>query len=467
MSTRSSVVEGLHAILRPDQVLHEPEELLVYESDGLTLLRGRPLAVVLPETTDEVVSVVRLLAQSGIPFVARGAGTGLSGGAYAERGSVIIGLARMSRILRIDYQNRLAVVQPGLINLNLMRAVEHEGFYYAPDPSSQMSCTIGGNVAENSGGPHCLKHGMTTTHILALEVVLPDGELVNLGSGGSDTPGYNLVGMFVGSEGMFGIATAITVRLTRIPQAVKTMLADFMSVEGASRAVSAIIAARILPAALEMMDHATVAAVEASVLAAGLPADAAAVLIIELDGVAAGLDGEVTRVAEICRREGARQVRVARDADERLKIWAGRKGAFGAMGRISPDLMVQDAVIPRSKLPEVLPEVYRIAERHRLRIANVFHAGDGNLHPNINFDSRDADEVRRLNLACREIMELCVRAGGSITGEHGVGMEKIEFMSLIFSDADLTAMASLRSCFDPRGLSNPGKVLPVHRCRAF
>ncbi|MBI4467840.1 MAG: FAD-binding protein [Acidobacteria bacterium] len=464
---KNPIVEELLAILRKDQVLHEPDELLVYESDGLTLHRSRPLAVVLPESTEDVAALLRLLARLGVPFVARGAGTGLSGGGVAESDAVIIGLARMNRILRIDYENRLAIVEPGLINLHLTRAVEPRGYYYAPDPSSQMSCTIGGNVAENSGGPHCLKHGMTTNHILALEVVLPDGQVVELGGGGAEAPGYNLVGLFVGSEGMFGIATKITVRLKRAPQAVKTMLVDFLRVEDASRAVSAIIAARILPAALEMMDRATVKAVEASVLAAGLPTDAAAVLIIELDGVSAGLAEDEGSVIEICKREGARQVRVARNAEERIRLWAGRKGAFGAMGRISPDLMVQDAVIPRSKLPEVLPAVYRIAERCRLRVSNVFHAGDGNLHPNINFDSRDVDEVRRVNLACKEIMELCVQAGGSITGEHGVGLDKKEYMHLIFSDEDLSAMAALRSCFDPQGLANPGKVLPMHRCRAF
>lgn len=461
------ISEQLRQILPPDRVLSERDEVLAYESDGLTIHRNRPLAVVLPESAEEVSAIVRLLGRVHVPFVARGAGTGLSGGALAAPDSVLIELARMNRIIKVDYENRLAVVETGLINAHLSRAVAEAGYYYAPDPSSQMSCTIGGNVAENSGGPHCLKHGMTTNHILALEVVLPDGEIVQLGSAGADTPGYNLVGVFIGSEGMFGIATKITVRLMRIPQAVKTMLADFTTVEAASRAVSAIIAARILPAALEMMDNLTVKAVEASVLAAGLPTDAAAVLIVELDGLAAGIEGEAECVANICKAEGARQVRIAENAEERAKLWAGRKGAFGAMGRISPDLMVQDGVIPRSKLPAVLSEVYRIADRYHLRVSNVFHAGDGNLHPNINFDSRNDEEVRRVRQASKEIMELCVSAGGSITGEHGVGLDKRDYMPLIFNEDDLGAMAALRSCFDPQGIANPGKVIPIHRCRAF
>jgi glycolate oxidase subunit GlcD len=391
----------------------------------------------------------------------------LSGGAVAEQNGVIIELARMNRILKIDYENRLAVVEPGLVNIQLSRVIESAGYFYAPDPSSQTSCTIGGNVAENAGGPHCLKYGMTTNHILGLEVVLPDGEVVQLGGHGTDTIGYNLLGVFIGSEGMFGIATKITVQLLRRPQAVKTMLADFTSVEDASRTVSAIIAAGILPAALEMMDNATIRAVEASVFAAGTPTDAAAVLIIELDGLGVTLEQEANRVVEICRTHGARNVRVARDEAERAQLWAGRKGAFGAMGRISPDLMIQDAVIPRSKLPEVLTEIFQIAERYGLRVANVFHAGDGNLHPNINFDAREPDQLKRVKEASREIMQLCVRAGGTITGEHGVGLDKIDYMPLIFSDADLSAMARVRACFDPQGLCNPGKVIPLHRCKAF
>jgi glycolate oxidase subunit GlcD len=341
------------------------------------------------------------------------------------------------------------------------------GFFYAPDPSSQMSCTIGGNVAENSGGPHCLKYGMTAGHILGLEVVLPTGEIISLDGNGTDAPGYNLLGVFIGSEGTFGIVTKITVRLTPVPQAVRTLLADFLTVEAASHTVSDIIAAGILPSALEMMDQATIQAVEDSIYASGLPTDAAAVLLIELDGLRVSVDHDAERIVTICHQWGARTVRQARDEAERARLWAGRKGAFGAMGRISPDLMVQDAVIPRSKLPEVLPEIYRIAARYGLKMANVFHAGDGNLHPNICYDGRNPEEVTRVDAACREIMELCLRVGGSLTGEHGIGLDKIKYMPLAFSEADLDAMARVRAVFDPKGLCNPGKVLPVRRCRAF
>lgn len=460
-------IAALKEIVGEEDVIAEPERLLVYECDGLSIHKHPPRAVVFPESTEEVVRVVRLLRHYRIPFLARGAGTGLSGGAVALQGGVILELARMNRILEIDYENRLAVVEPGVINLMLTRAVADAGYFYAPDPSSQMACTLGGNVAENAGGPHCLKYGMTVHHVLGLEVVLPTGEVVTLGGRGADAVGYDLLGLFIGSEGTFGIATKITVRLLRRPQTVKTLLADFLTVEEASRAVSAIIAAGILPSALEMMDRATIEAVEASVYAAGLPTDAAAVLLIELDGLAESVHYDAERVREICRASGARQVQVARDEAERARLWAGRKGAFGALGRLSPDLMVQDAVIPRSKLPEVLPEIYRIAARYGLRMANVFHAGDGNLHPNICFDGRDADQVRRVETACREIMELCVRVGGSLTGEHGVGLDKIAYMSLVFTEEDLDAMARVRAIFDPDGLCNPGKVLPVRRCRAF
>ncbi len=460
-------IAALKEIVGEEDVIAEPERLLVYECDGLSIHKHPPRAVVFPESTEEVVRVVQLLRHYRIPFLARGAGTGLSGGAVALQGGVILELARMNRILEIDYENRLAVVEPGVINLMLTRAVADAGYFYAPDPSSQMACTLGGNVAENAGGPHCLKYGMTVHHVLGLEVVLPTGEVVTLGGRGADAVGYDLLGLFIGSEGTFGIATKITVRLLRRPQTVTTLLADFLTVEEASRAVSAIIAAGILPSALEMMDRATIEAVEASVYAAGLPTDAAAVLLIELDGLAESVHYEAERVREICRASGARQVQVARDEVERARLWAGRKGAFGALGRLSPDLMVQDAVIPRSKLPEVLPEIYRIAARYGLRMANVFHAGDGNLHPNICFDGRDTDQVRRVKAACREIMELCVRVGGSLTGEHGVGLDKIAYMSLVFTEEDLDAMARVRAVFDPDGLCNPGKVLPVRRCRAF
>jgi glycolate oxidase subunit GlcD len=460
------LVKKLCAALDNHRVLSEPDELLVYECDGLTYHKNRPRAVVFPQSTEEVSAVIKILAHENVPFVARGAGTGLSGGAIAQANGVIIELARMNRILKIDYENQLATVEPGVINIFLSQAIASRGYFYAPDPSSQTSCTLGGNVAENAGGPHCLKYGMTTNHILGLEVVLPDGEIIEMG-GEADQIGYDLRGVFVGSEGMFGIATKITVRLMRRPQSVETLLADFTSVVDASRAVSAIIAAGILPAALEMMDNATIRAVEASVFAAGNPTDAAALLIVELDGFESALQPEADRITEICRANGARQVRQARNEAERLQIWAGRKGAFGAMGRISPDLMIQDAVVPRSKLPDILGEILKIGKRLELTIANVFHAGDGNLHPNLMFDARDSGQVERVKEAGREIMQLCVRAGGSITGEHGVGLDKIHYMPLIFSQVDLDAMARVRACFDPHNVCNPGKVIPIHRCRAF
>lgn len=462
-----TLIQDLEAIVGAKNVLSHPDQLIVYESDSLTIHKRSPGAVVLPASSEEVAQVVKVLWKSEVPFVARGAGTGLSGGALAESRGVIVELARLNRILEIDLENRLAVVEPGVVNIMLTNAVADAGYLYAPDPSSEKVCTIGGNVAENAGGPHCLKYGMTTNHILGLEVVLPNGEIVQLGGGGADTVGYNLLGLFIGSEGTFGIATKIIARLVRKPQGVKTMLADFATIESASRAVSGIIAAGIIPAALEMMDQAAIQAVEASVYASGLPKDAAAVLIIELDGLDASVDSDAVRTIEICQTNRAREIRVAHNDAERERLWAGRKGAFGAMGRISPDLMVQDAVIPRSKLPEVLTEIYRIADHNRLKIASVFHAGDGNLHPNIYFDGRDLEGVKRVDAACREIMEYCVSVGGTLTGEHGIGLDKLKYMSLVFDDVDLEAMTRVRAVFDPKGLCNPGKVLPVRQCREF
>ena len=462
----ASVVSKLRAALGNRNVLTERDELLVYESDALTLHKYLPAAVVIPASSEEVAAAVRILAGERIPFAPRGAGTGLSGGALSVGDGVVIELARLNRILKLDYENRLALVETGVINVNLSQATAPRGFHYAPDPSSQMACTIGGNVAENSGGPHCLKYGMTVNHVLGLEVVLPSGDIVNLGGGGVDLPGYDLVGVFVGSEGTFGIATKAVLKLTRLPQSIKTLLVEFMSVTDASRSVSEIIARGILPAALEMIDQATIRAIENSIFAGGFPVDVAAMLIVEVDGLQAGLDATAEKAAEICLRNGARAVRVAKDDGERQRLWGARKRAFGAMGRLKADLMVQDAVIPRSKLPEVLDEIYRISERYDLTVANVFHAGDGNLHPNISFDGRDPDQVRRVEAASKEIMNLCVRAGGSITGEHGVGLDKIESMRLIFSDEDLSRMLALREVFNPLGLCNPGKVIPTTKtCR--
>jgi glycolate oxidase subunit GlcD len=469
----AKLFDDLRAVVGRDGVLTDDDEMLVYECDGLTTTKSRPLAVIFPRTTDEVSRVVRLLAQNGVPFGPRGAGTGLSSGAVAlgcEPGqrAAVIEMARMNRILEVDYANRRAVVQPGVINVRLSQAVAAAGYYYAPDPSSQTACTLGGNVAENSGGPHCLKYGLTTNHILGLEVVLPTGRVVHLGAGGADTVGYDLLGAFVGSEGTFGIATEITVRLTRTPQMVITLLADFTDVVDASRAVSAIIAAGLLPSALEMIDGVTIRAVESSIYAAGYPTDAAACLIVELDGLRAGLESQAQAVSDICREHGARSVRAASDETERKKLWAGRKGAFGALGRVSPDLFIQDAVVPRTKLPEVLAAFYRIGAKYKLKLSTVFHAGDGNLHPNINFDSRNAEEVERVHAAGKEIMKLCIDAGGSITGEHGVGMDKIGYMPLIFDQASLDAMLAVKEVFNPTGLCNPGKAVPAQKmCREY
>ena len=454
-----NLIENLGAIVGRENVLSRPDELLVYECDGLPQHKYRPRAVVFPSSTEETSAIMRELARTKTPFTPRGAGTGLSGGALALNNGVVIEFARMRKILRIDVENRLAVVQPGVVNLHVSRAVAPYGLYYVPDPSSQPSCTIGGNIAESAGGIHCLKYGTTTDHVVACRVVLAGGEVVDLDS----DSGYDLLGVYVGSEGTFGITTEATLKLSQVPPAVRTLLAEFAEVDDASHAVSAIIAAGVMPAALEMMDHEIIRAVEASVFAAGLPPDAGAALLIELDGIEAGLDDEARKVTSICMEYGARNCRLARDETERKKLWAARKGAFGAIGRISPDSMIQDAVVPRSRLPEVLRAAYEIAARNQLRIANVFHAGDGNLHPLICFDSRFADEVRRVKEAGRELMQVCVAVGGTITGEHGVGLDKRELLPLVFSEADMSAMLSVRAAFDPLGLCNPGKIIPMLR----
>ncbi|MDX6445952.1 MAG: glycolate oxidase [Blastocatellia bacterium] len=454
------LTKNLRAIVGRENVLSESEELLVYECDGLPQHKHPPRAVVFPTSTEETSEVLKLLSRERVSFAPRGAGTGLSGGALAIDRGVVIELARMRQILKIDPENRLAVVQTGLVNAQLSRAAAPYGLYYAPDPSSQPSCTIGGNIAENAGGIHCLKYGTTTDHVTSARVVLADGAIVDLGNGKA---GYDLLGVFVGSEGTFGIATEATVRLLPIPPAVRTLLADFTDVDNASRAVSAIISAGMLPAALEMMDNLIIRAVEASVFTAGLPTDAQAVLLVELDGIEAGLDADAAQAEAILTAHGARSVRLATDADDRKKLWAARKGAFGAVGRLSPDIMIQDAVVPRSRLPEVLAETYRISARYNLRLANVFHAGDGNLHPLICFDQRRGDDLEKVRQAGREIMETCVRAGGSITGEHGVGLDKSSYLPLIFSDDDMDAMLAVRAAFDPSGLCNPGKIIPLPR----
>ena len=468
MSIPPSVLRSLANIVGPRSLRVSRSALETYASDGLPTRHSRPGAVVLPNKRDEVIQIIQLLARHRVPFVARGAGTGLSGGALARDDAVNIVLTRLNRILAIDPSNRSATVEPGVVNIRLTEAVAEFGLHYAPDPSSQTACTIGGNVAENAGGPHCLKYGVTSNHILELEVVLPNGDVVTLGSPGGEPWGADLVGLFVGSEGMFGIATRITLRLTPIPQEVQTLLADFGSVRAAGEAVSAIIASGILPSALEMMDQECVRAVEASVYAAGYPTDAAAVLLVEIDGTdEAAVSTEVREVEVLLKDHGARAVSVAREAKQRARLWQGRKKAFGALGRISPDLVVQDAVVPRSVLPDILERIAAIAAEHRVTVSNVFHAGDGNLHPNINFDRRDADQLRRVEAASAAIMHACVEAGGSITGEHGVGVDKVRYMPLLFDSDTLAAMRATRRAFDANELSNPGKVVPVHACREW
>jgi glycolate oxidase subunit GlcD len=460
------LVHALTEIVGPKGIRARPTELVVYTSDGLPGYRKLPSVAVFPSTRDEVIAIVRLLAAHGVPFVPRGSGTGLSGGALADD-VVLLGLNRLTKILSIDPDNRQAVVEPGVVNAWLTRATAIHGLHYAPDPSSQAACTIGGNVAENAGGPHCLKYGVTLNHVVSMTVVLPDGEIVTLGNANGEDDGYDLRGAFIGSEGCFGVALDVTVKLTPNPPAVRTLLADFLSLDDAARTTSAIVAAGILPAALEMMDGPTIRAVEASVYAAGYPIDADAILLAELDGLAAGIDDDVEVVARLCREHGARNVRVAADAAERARLWQGRKKAFGAMGRLGSHLVVQDAVVPRTTLPRVLAEIRAIADKHGVVVCNVFHAGDGNLHPNLPYDGTDADQAARVERATREIMAACIAAGGTITGEHGVGLDKLRYMDLIFSEASLTAQCSLRTVFDPDRRANPGKVVPVRSCREW
>ena len=457
------VVSKLRRVLDSTRVVEDETELLVYECDGLPLFKNRPDVVVFPKTTEEVAQVVRIANECKVPFLPRGAGTGLSGGALAVEGGIVIELQRMNRILSIDRDNRIAVVQPGVVNLHISQAAAPYGLYYAPDPSSQMSCSIGGNVAENSGGPHCLKYGMTTNHILAIEAVTSKGEIIRLGNTAGEPIGMDLLGAIVGSEGTFAIVTEITIRLLTKPQAVKTLLAAFRSVEECSQTVSDVIAAGIVPAALEFVDAKTIEAVEASVYKAGYPLDAVAALLIEVDGFKEGLEETSNAIVEICRKNRAYDIRVAKDDVERARLWLGRKGAFGAMGRLAPDMITMDAVIPRTRLPEVLVAIDRMAEKYGLGVANVFHAGDGNLHPLILFDSRFKDQVDKILAMSEEIMKLCVEVGGSLSGEHGIGYEKKDFMNLVFSDGDLETMMRVKQVFNPDGLLNPAKIFPSRR----
>jgi glycolate oxidase subunit GlcD len=457
----SVLVDELLELVGEKGLITDPSRLMAYESDGLVAYRFPPRAVLLPATTAEAAAVMAILHRHKIPIVPRGAGTGLSGGALATHDAVLVGTARMDRILSLDPVARIARVQAGVVNAELTAAARPHGLHYAPDPSSQSACTLGGNVAENSGGPHCLKYGVTSRWITGLTFVLPDGRVLELGGWGRDTSGYDLVGLIVGSEGCFGLVTEIEVRLLPLPEGVRTLLAVFDDMETAGTAVTEIMAAGLLPCALEIVDNETIRAVEASIFAAGYPIDAGAVLVIEVDGTDAGLDAEAALAEECCRKAGAREVRRAKDDEERLALWKGRKKAFGAMGRIAPDILVQDATVPRTKLPGVLRAITEIGKKHDHRLANLFHAGDGNLHPLILFDRRDTEQVARVELASKEIMRLCVDAGGTITGEHGVGIDKREHMELVFSPLELELMAAVKAVFDPMNLCNPGKVLPL------
>jgi glycolate oxidase subunit GlcD len=462
----TSLIGRLREIVGDRFVLVRDAELLAYQSDGLPGYHKRPAIAVFPGTRDELIDVVRRLAETGTSFVPRGAGTGLSGGALADN-VVLLGLHRLKGVLDMDIARMRATVEPGVVNAALNKRLASHGVFYAPDPSSEAACTIGGNIAENSGGPHCLKYGVTLNHVLAATVILPSGEIVELGDRDGGMAGYDLLGAFVGSEGCFGIALDITVRLTRKPAAVRTALADFMDVADASRATSAIIASGVLPAALEFMDSGVIRVVEESIFAAGYPADAAAVLLIELDGTVESTDADMEQVRALCMECGARTVRVATNDAERARLWQGRKKAFGAMGRLAPNLAVQDAVIPRTRLTEVLTQINAIADSYGVKVCNVFHAGDGNLHPNIAYDAGNADQARRVHEAMAAMMQACVSAGGSITGEHGVGLDKLRYMPMLFDEPTLAAMCDLRTAFDPLRRANPGKVIPIHSCREW
>jgi len=442
-----------------ERLLQRPAQLAPYESDALTAFRSRPLAVVLAATQEDVIQTVRLCHRYGIPFVARGSGTSLSGGSLPVADGILIALNQLNRILRIDVDARVAVVEPGVVNLDVSRAVAAQGLYYAPDPSSQLICTIGGNIAFNSGGAHCLKYGMTANHVLGIKAVLPDGEVVQLGGDSLESVGPDLSGFFVGSEGLFGIALEITLRLLPKPERYRTVLAAYSSLAAAGNAVAQVVASGLLPGAMEIMDALAIEAAEAAVHA-GYPGDAAALLIVELEGEQIQVEAEFSRLLQVIEDSGAQEVRVAVDDADRARIWKGRKSAFSAVGRLSPDYIVQDGVVPRSRLGEALAIIERLSRKHELRVANVFHAGDGNLHPLILYDGRVAGELDRAEILAGEIIAMCIELGGSITGEHGVGMEKRQHMPAMFSATDLAAMAALRRSLDPAELANRGKMFP-------
>lgn len=463
-SISSRFLEEMTAIVGAENVLHRREELLVYECDGYVIEKSVPDLVVFPTCTDHVVRVVELCRRYDVPFVPRGAGTSLAGGTLAVGGGVMICLTRMKRILEINTRDRYAVVEPGVVNVWLTRALAGTGFHYAPDPSSQTACTIGGNVATNSGGPHTLKYGVTVNHVRGLELVLPDASVVRTGGVNEDYPGYDLTGLVVGNEGTFGIVTQVVVNLTRDPEAGRTLLGVFETVEAATETVSGIIAAGIVPAALEMLDNLMIRAVEKA-FGFGFPTEAGAVLIIEIDGIDAGMDCEADAIAQLVRSRGGKVEKLirwrTRKEPEYVGIWKSRKSAFGAIGRLSPTFCTQDGVVPRTKLPHILRFIEGVSQRHDIRIANVFHAGDGNIHPILLFDERDPDQVRRVLDASHEILDECIRVGGSVTGEHGIGVEKMAFMPKLFSPEDLTAMVAIRDTFNPEGRCSPEKLLPT------
>jgi glycolate oxidase len=459
----AAVLDELKRIVGSDGVLFRPEDMLVYECDGQTVFKHAPDAVVFPRSVEQVSKIVKLCAREKVPFVARGSGTGLSGGPVAARGGVTICLSRMNKIIDADVRNQVVVVEAGVINTWVTDAVSGEGHYFAPDPSSQPVSTIGGNIGHNSGGAHCLKYGVISNHVLGLEVVLPSGEIIQTGGKAQDLPGYDLTGLIVGSEGTLGIVTKAILRVIKRPQAAKTIMAIFESVADASNTVSEIIANGIIPGAVEFMDNLAIEAVESSVHAAGFPRDAQALLLIEPDGLSESLDSLADRIVKICRGNRAREIRLAQSKQERLKWWTGRKQAFGAMGRLSPNFLVLDGTIPRSQLPRILALIGEISRRYSIRIANVFHAGDGNLHPLVLYDARKAGETEKAMQAAMEVLRAVAEIGGTITGEHGVGLEKRDAMHYIFTPSDISVMKSLKATFDRNGLCNPDKIFPSEK----
>lgn len=456
---KNTLIQTLGDIVGPDHVLSSDMDRELYGYDA-SLEKGKPDVIVLPNCTEEVSQIVALAHREKIPVIARGSGTNLSGGTVPVRGGILVHFSRMNRILEIDIPNRTVTVEPGVITLDLQTLLLQKGFVYAPDPASQKVSTLGGNFGENSGGPHCLKYGVTTNHVLGAEVVMDDGTVLWTGGKSPDQPGFDITGLLVGSEGTLGMVTKMMLKLIRAPEAVKTMLAIYESIEDAGNTVSAIIAEGIVPATLEMMDNLVMNAVEESVHV-GYPIDAAAVLIIELDGLFDGMERQADKIMDICRRHNVREVRLAKDDQERAELWAGRKGAFGAVARLAPNYLVCDGTVPRTKLPEVLKKVMEVGKKYDLPIGNVFHAGDGNLHPLILFDERNPEELERVHKAGSEILKICADVGGTISGEHGIGTEKLKEMSYVFSEGDFQLMRQIKKAFDPEDILNPGKVIPA------